>query len=199
MTDWVKTSLTFDQIREIKNQILNNAPYTARASLGFVVRILMVRQELGEDHMILHEIANLESERTASATKPAEQFKKSPLHPFWHKHFSAPRHMIRNISVRWALDRNGNDDLSQLIDETARKFGDQPALWPKYLTHRLVVGGYQERIDARRMTGDWIVFAKHDGHNFYLDIATHEEGRDPDTLMKKLRQGSEAEFPFLFA
>ena len=25
------------------------------------------------------------------------------------------------------------------------------------------------------MTGDWIIFAKHEGQNFYLGLATHEE------------------------
>jgi hypothetical protein len=46
------------------------------------------------------------------------------------------------------------------------------------------------------MTGDWIVFAKHQGQNFYLGLATHDD--DDEALYERLRQGGEWEFPFLF-
>jgi hypothetical protein len=50
------------------------------------------------------------------------------------------------------------------------------------------------------MTGDWIIFAKHEGQNFYLGLGTHDAAtREPDALYRRLRQGSEWEFPFLFA
>lgn len=49
------------------------------------------------------------------------------------------------------------------------------------------------------MTGDWIVFGKQQGKNYYLDLATHAEPEEPARLYEKLRGGSEAEFPFLFA
>jgi hypothetical protein len=50
------------------------------------------------------------------------------------------------------------------------------------------------------MTGDWIIFAKHEGQNFYLGLATHEEAMPQvaDQLYDKLRGGSAWEFPFLF-
>ncbi len=49
------------------------------------------------------------------------------------------------------------------------------------------------------MTGDWIIFAKHERRNFYLGLGTHNEAtRDPDTLYQRLLNGSEWEFRFLF-
>jgi hypothetical protein len=42
------------------------------------------------------------------------------------------------------------------------------------------------------------VFAKHEGQNYYLDLATHEDGRRPECLYERLCRGSSAEFPFLF-
>ena len=75
--------------------------------------------------------------------------------------------------------------------------GDQPDLWQKRLVHQLVLGGLDDRAAARRMTGDWIIFAKHEGRNFYLGLGTH--GDDDEALYQRLRQGSEWEFPFLFA
>ena len=78
--------------------------------------------------------------------------------------------------------------------------GDRPDLWQKRLAHKLVLGGLDDRAAARRMTGDWIIFAKHEGQNYYLGVATHNEARrDPHTLYQRLRSGSEWEFPFLFA
>jgi hypothetical protein len=65
--------------------------------------------------------------------------------------------------------------------------------------HKLVIGGLEDRIAAKRMTGDCIIFAKHEGQNFYLGLATHDEAtRDADQLLEKLRLGSACEFPFLF-
>ena len=63
---------------------------------------------------------------------------------------------------------------------------------------RIWIGGCENRTAARKLTGDWIIFAKQDGKNYYLDVATHEEGSDPDTLYRKLQDGSQAEFEFLF-
>jgi len=108
--------------------------------------------------------------------------------------------VARTVGERWGLGNSGNRDLSKMIEEVAVECGDQPDLWPKRLAHQLVLGGLYDRAAARRMTGDWIIFAKHEGRNYYLGLGTHDEARrDPDTLYQGLRHGSEWEFPFLFA
>jgi len=56
-------------------------------------------------------------------------------------------------------------------------------------------------LEAAGVGDDWIIFAKHDGQNYYLDLATHEEAQgqaNSERLMQKLRVGGRAEFPFLF-
>ena len=86
-----------------------------------------------------------------------------------------------------------------MILEVAEEYGDDFDKWVGNLTHRLVIGGYEERVE-RGLTGDWIIYAQQEGLNYYLDLATHEEGvgeRAKD-LAQKLREGCEAEFPFLF-
>lgn len=53
--------------------------------------------------------------------------------------------------------------------------------------------------DFRELESDTFAL-KYDGKNYYLDLATHEDGlgdRAKD-LAKKLRDGCAAEFPFLF-
>jgi hypothetical protein len=66
-------------------------------------------------------------------------------------------------------------DLSAMIEEVAVTYGDQPDLWQKRIVHELVIGGLEDRSAEQRMTGDWIIFAKHEGQNFYLGLASHEE------------------------
>ena len=70
----------------------------------------------------------------------------------------------------------------------------------KLLAYRLYMGALEERSEAKGVTGDWIVFAKHGGNNYYLDLATHEEGdvENAPGLLNKLRNSSSMDFPFLF-
>ena len=80
--------------------------------------------------------------------------------------------------------------------DVARSHGDDPDAWLKALLHSFVMEGYERRASPNKLTGDWIVFAKHEGQNYYLDLATHSE--NDEALYMKLHQGSAAEFPFLF-
>jgi hypothetical protein len=80
----------------------------------------------------------------------------------------------------------------------ANKQWDEPSQWIGELVHRFTIGGISERADAGRLTGDWIIFGKRDGQNYYLDLATHEEGDDPEQLLQKLRVSGQIDFPFLF-
>ncbi|QXX75027.1 hypothetical protein [Methylovirgula sp. HY1] len=198
MPEMCQLSLSLDEVRSIKEQVTHGASYAGRISIGFAIRLIQLREKFGEDHQVLHEIDVLEGlARNSYSTKEATQF-RPPLHPFWHKHFATSRHTIRNMGERWALGKAGNRDLSAMIEEVAATYGDQPDLWPRLLVHRLVVGGLEERVAAKRMTGDWIIFAKHSGKNFYLDLSVHEEATHADRLLEKLRLGSACEFPFLF-
>lgn len=194
-----RVSLSLDEVKVIERRVTGDAPYAERVSLGFAVSLACLGTERGEDHHVLHEINVLEGLASNSSTKEPTQFRRPPLHPFWHKHFSTPRHLTRNMGERWGLKESGNRDFSAIVDKAAAEYGDQPELWQKWLAYQVWMGGLDDRVAAQRMTGDWIIFAKHEGQNFYLGLATHDEGhRDPDALYQKLRGGSAFEFPFLF-
>ena len=198
MSEMGHVSLSRDQVRAIKETVTHGASYAERISLGFALAVFQLGQEFAEDHHILHEVDVLEGVALHSVTKEATQF-RPPLHPLWHKHFSTPRHLMRNIGERWGLMRSGNRDLTAMIEKVASEHGSQPDLWPMRLVHQLVPGGLDQRVEAQRMTGDWIIFAKHDEQNFYVGLATHEEAtRDPHRLLERLRQSNAREFPFLF-
>ncbi|WP_375762450.1 hypothetical protein ACE10W_37115 [Bradyrhizobium sp. B025] len=192
-------SLTRDQLVRLKLEVTGHAVYASRISLVLALRLV---GHPADTSAVLHEIGSLEGLRPATRAKPPQQFKHAPLAPLWHKHFFSPRHLLRNIGERWNLARGaGNRDLDVALSEIAAQHGDDPAKWPSVLVHRLNVGGLEERAHAQRLTGDWIIFAKRDGENYYLDLATHEEAEGPansERLMQKLQAGCQSEFPFLF-
>ena len=201
MKEYHKISMTLDEVAAYKRAITCNAEFSDRISVGFAIRLEIQRAAHGDEHHVLWEIEHLEK-GIETTTKPASQFKFPPLHPFWHKHFSSYRHTLRNIGERWNVSRGGgNRDLKAMIDRVADECGRDPDLWPKKIAHDCIIGALEERSADRRMSGDWIIFAKYNGQNYYLDLATHEEGLPggpAEHLYERLKQGSSAEFPFLF-
>jgi hypothetical protein len=201
MAELLKASFDAAQLREIKLQVTGARSCADRVSLGFAAQLAQVREQLREDHLILDVIDRLEEMRPFSRLGKARQFRHSPLSPFWHVHWSAPRHLLRNIGIHWNLSGKGDrDPLTPMLQKVAKGHGSDETKWPGIAAYETVIEGYRER--ARRgLTGDWIIFAKHDDHNYYLALATHEEGEGPnaDQLFERLRQGSAAEFPFLFS
>ena len=195
-----RTSFTLDEVAEFKRAAVRGRSYADRISIQLAFRLLGWLGPAVDEFDVLLELDNLEGLRETSRTKPAAPFRKAPLcdHSLWHKHFfSNQRHLVRNVGIRWSLDPDGNDDLDKMIHEVAKDYGHDPEVWQKILAHRLIVEAYEER--ARRgLTGDWIIFAKHKGKNYYLDLATHTEGKEPERLLQKLRNGCSSEFPFAF-
>lgn len=192
-------SLTPDEIAKLKATAVRGRPYAPRISIALAVRLLDKSDRYFDPFAVLDELDYLEGIRPTSKTKRESPFKGPHLQPFWHKHFSSARHLVRNIGIRWNLADGGNRDLDRMLREVAETYGEDPELWQAYLAHRLVVGGFEERAQ-RGLTGDWIIYAKHDGANYYLNLATHEEGEPEhaEQLSKKLRDGCFADFPFVF-
>jgi hypothetical protein len=109
-------------------------------------------------HMILDEIGALEGAPGAkpSNTKQPKRLKYKPLKGLWHKHFMQPAYIYENIKNHWA----------KRLEELA----DCPA---ENLAHKIVLSGYTDRSTKHALTGEWIVFAKHDGINYYLTLGRH--------------------------
>jgi len=200
MTEWVKFSLSSQQVKAFKECVTCNAPYASRISLGFAYDLASLNKLFRETPDILRELDSLEGITPNISTKPAAQFEHPPLHPFWHKHFYSSRHQIRNGWERWGLGKGGNGDFKKMIEQAFVTYGDQPNLCIKRMSYDFVMGGLEDRSAAWKITGDWIIFAKHGGQNYYLGLVPHPEiGQNVDQqIYDKLRQGSAWEFPFLF-
>lgn len=193
----MKYSIDISEILEFKKYITNGQPYYERISFSLAHRLSVFKEKSLGIFEILDEINYLEGIKSHSRKKEATQFKRPPLDIFWHKHFFSPRHIIKNIAVRWGLDANGNRDLTTLINRVLQENGDNSEGWINELTDAMVLGGMQERAQ-RGFTGDWIIYAKYENKNYYLDLSVHQEAHEPEALFDKLRSGCYAEFPFLF-
>lgn len=193
-------SLSKEHLSKIKIEAARGKPYADRISIALAFRLLPIEQSRLDIFSVLDEIDYLEGITSFSRTKKESQFKNPPLFPFWHKHFFSAQHILKNIGVRWDMSHGGNKDLEVMISDVAKNYGDQPDVWINHLAHTLVIEGYEERAE-RGLTGDWLIFAKCDGLNYYLDLATHEEGKADVShkLYEKLKNGCNAEFPFLFS
>ncbi|WP_211960742.1 hypothetical protein [Cupriavidus plantarum] len=138
-------SLTAAEVFEFKSEATRGRPYAARISIAMAVRLLDRTDRYFDPFAVLDELDYLEGIRPISRTKPESPFKGPHLQPFWHKHFSSSRHLLKNIGVRWDLIGGGNRDLDRMILDVAQKHGEDPIQWINDLMHRLIVGGYEER------------------------------------------------------
>lgn len=110
-------------------------------------------------HMILDEIGGLEGAPGSkpSLTKPATRFRHKPLKGLWHKHFMQPSYICKNLDNHWTPERLG------------KLAGEPQTTW----TYRIFMDGYRDRSRNRALTGEWIVFAKKEGANYYLTLGRH--------------------------
>jgi hypothetical protein len=67
------------------------------------------------------------------------------------------------------------------------------------LAHEATEGALRERESQNKLTGEWIVFAKHNGQNYYLTIAKHPTGRavGDQLIFDEIRSIAYKQFPFL--
>ncbi|MFP3549732.1 hypothetical protein SB861_03320 [Paraburkholderia sp. SIMBA_049] len=194
-----KISLDLEDVAKLKFEAARGRPYANRISLVLALRLLDRSTRHLDPTAVLRELDYLEGLEPTSRTKAEAPFRGSVLRPLWHKHFTSARHVVANIGIRWNLPGGGNKDLDRTIAEINKLSGAESEDLPNRLVHRLVLGGYEERV-SRGLTGDWIVYGRHAGANYYLDLATHEEGSSEEAakLLAKLRNGCFWEYPFVF-
>jgi len=195
----VRVSLDAEQIRAFKRKVLSDRPYADRVSMALALGLadgIAKRQVDGA--AVMNAIDRLEGVH-CSSKEPGRPFNHPPLAPLWHTHFVSARHIVKNLAVRWGADKGGNRDLNGAVWTAVRTSGGEPDAFAHQLAHTIVSGGYADRMQ-QGLTGDWIVFGKHAGLNYYLDLATHWEGERERAhdLVRKLKRGCEAEFPFVF-
>lgn len=148
---------------------------------------------------VIHEIRALEGLDEISQTKPPVEFKYPPLKGLWHKHYMVDgiSSMARNL--RLSLLKHGMPWLDDQIKK-GQETGEE-----KYLTEEdvgmivndAVHGNWMRRASASELTGEWIVYARHENANYYLCLAQHSSEDNHISLRKQIDTLCCKEFPFL--
>jgi len=148
------------------------------------------------------EIEGLEGrERRPRGTKAATKFDKPPLVGLWHKHWFSSLFMARNLQT--GLNKERRKQLVQEMMEIYQRHAgssstiDEAAAdaISREFSHKAVRETLDLRTASQALTGQWIVFAKHEGKNYYLCLNTHKAG-DP-AIFARIRDHCFIEFPFL--
>jgi len=153
-----------------------------RYSKLFVFKlILYVHFEGVEGHFILDQLRALEGlPNNAPATKTATMFARDPLKGLWHQHFFSARFLAHNM-----LNQIGGDKLMPIVERIFDPEKSQTVTREMIneLANVTTIDAIRQREAEGKLTGEWIVFAKHQGQNYYLTLAVHPEDKAGDMAL----------------
>ncbi|UGV30921.1 hypothetical protein LO767_18565 [Halopseudomonas aestusnigri] len=146
---------------------------------------------------IVREIRQLEQGQLGGFKAPIQN-RHPPLKGLWHKHYQQDGLGSLALNVQKGLGRFGIPFFDEMIreaeaasEERYLDAEDVPAL-----VDDIVRGNRQRLASQQALTGEWLIFAKHEGQNYYLTTAFHDA-----TTHDRVRQQIDAvccvEFPFL--
>jgi hypothetical protein len=168
-------SITHERLMQFRSfYISEDSDLSARMSELLWFDIYVLDQEFGVGpHEILSSINNLEAGEPHSGIKPATAFKNPPLKGLWHKHYFSAHFLATNILL--ALGKKG---LEKLVEEVMdpKKSSIVTHEMIEELARRVTREPVENRNSLGRLTGEWIIFARHDGKNYYLCLNTHDAG-----------------------
>ena len=80
------------------------------------------------------------------------------------------------LNIQHGLREFGMPRFQEMIREaeTAGELRDVKSEDVPHIVKDVVEGNWKRLRDAEKITGEWILFAKHDGKNYYLALATHD-------------------------
>lgn len=149
---------------------------------------------------VIREIEALEGNRHASKFKPPIQNKHPPLKGLWHKHYMQDgiASMARNL--KQGIKRNGIPIFEQRMRE-ATATGEERYVTAEDISAIVadaVAGNWERQSNQQALTGEWLLFAKHEGKNYYLSLATHDRASHEE-VRAQINLICCREFPFLNA
>jgi hypothetical protein len=147
---------------------------------------------------VVREIEALEGIGNQSRLKQPALFKDAPLKGLWHKHYLPDGLVSIAMNVKKGLHRYDLPFFKQRERE-AQDAGEERYVSIEdvsSLAHDAVQGNLKRLATVEALTGEWIIYAQHDGKNFYLCLGNHKRSEH-----NHLRQQIDAicceEFPFL--
>lgn len=174
-------NVTGSQARQFASYFIKDKELLSRMSELFLIDLYIYCQEFGvAPGQIIQEIEGMEpGGSTKRGTKPAEPFTKEALRGLWHKHFFSAPFMAVNLQDGWRKGRL-RKLVSESLDPSKAKPGETQEEFADRVSRELARRAVNETLDLRRgdgkLTGEWIIFARHEGKNYYLCLNTHKNG-----------------------
>ena len=125
-------------------------------------------------HELLSAIKDLEQGESPVGVKRATQFKKLPLKGLWHKHFFSAHFLAQNITL--GLGKTGLEKLVNEVTDPDRSPAITHEMMISELAHRVTHEPIETRHADKKLTGEWIIYLRHAGKNYYLCCSTHNAG-----------------------
>lgn len=167
---------------------------------SLVIDQLADSYSVGASHMhgIIDAIKTLEGIGTPTNAKPRALFMHKPLRGLWHFHYLSPLFLPKNVANEFEEQMGGEEAMDRRIVEIARdttKTDQQKETQLNQLAHKFTVGAYMQRNQEKRMTGEWLVYAKDTaGTNHYLAAALHAGNALNKQLRRLIRARCEPRF-----
>ena len=190
-----EVKVTDEQLSAFADMYSLSTEIRGRVSELLWLDLYIFEQEFGVDpNDVLREIKSMECDDSSVQTKPASMFTRKPLKGLWHKHFFSAHfvpHNISNALKGGVLEKLVNEvlDPSKSPIITKEMIGE--------LSHRVVHEPIEDRANDNKLTGEWIVFAKHDQKNYYLCLNTHNAG--DQMIFDRINSNCQRDFSFLSA
>lgn len=147
---------------------------------------------------VVREICALEGIGPPSKLKPPIQNKHPPLKGLWHKHYLEDGRRAMASNIKKGLGRFGLPLMQQRADDAAAAGIERPVPLDELdeIITDGVYGNWMRLAASEALTGEWLVFAKYEGQNYYLALATHDSNTH-DQVRQKIDALCCEEFPFL--
>lgn len=121
----------------------------------------------------------LEGISASNGTPPEGLFRHAPLTGLYKKHFTSTRFLSKNL-LNFLRSKEGGLHFNNAWNKAVQVSGSQyvDEIFANYLSHYMVVGSIEIKNASNEMTGEWVVFHKHEGANYYLTFAFHTEANN---------------------
>jgi hypothetical protein len=166
--------VTSEKLAQWRDFYLSDPELVSRISELMWFDMYVLEAEFGvSPHDIIKSVLDLEAGEKSQGVKPATPFGKLPLKGLWHKHFFSAHFLVNNIILG-----HGKNGLAKLIDEVFDA-ANSPIVTHEMiaeLARRATRDPVEQRDTAGKLTGEWIIFTKQGGKNYYISANTHAAG-----------------------
>ncbi|MBI0539127.1 hypothetical protein D9599_26665 [Roseomonas sp. KE2513] len=147
---------------------------------------------------VVAEIEIMEGVREPYGMKAPDRFRHPPLRGLWKGHYL--RHAAEAVPSNVLLEHGRIRKvflsyLKQLRQEYPEDNTPEQAMEYAAKAARQMMSYYDQRKQRGALTGEWIVYVQHEGQNYYLTLAQHDEG--DEQIHRRIVENCFQQWPWL--